>query len=620
MAQTQPKPKDKKAPSNSLGDRLAATPAEDGAAAKTPDNVRSLAAGEFIFEEGEIGNFAYVVVSGEVEICKLSGTEYVILQNVEEGALFGEMALIDKSPRSASARAKTDAVVREIDEKALMAYIRKAPDVALNMMHRLANYVRVSNKSLESSVFEDDVQNGDNHAAAKMAPGGQPHGWSLHWMTDTDHIINEYQSPEVALEKRKPPPVVLISLLSVVTLVLAFVVWASLSIIDTTISARGRLTTTVPTISVQATDNSVVKTISVSVGSHVKKDDVLITLDETYAKSNMARARIEFNLLEARIQRLGAEMNKEGLEAVDKVSNPIQQKIFINRRKEYTSKIAAFNFDIKSLEQKLKTVIGDVELAEEQFSIQKKIEAARRQLYERDIGSFLNMLTARDVRLTSERAFRSIKNSISNLRSDIEAVKATKQAFISEWFSGIGVDLSQATKERDAKTEELVKLRRRQKNVRILAPADGVILELNDLFVGAIVNEGKTVMSLVPSNVPLTVEMDIDPRDIGNLISGAHVSIKLDALPYQKHGEILGEITFISEDTVDKSLDGQPGTFYRARSSILSNELRDLPDKFRLVPGMLLNGDIRAGRRRLITYFIYPVIRTIDTSFSEPGK
>ena len=230
------------------------------------------------------------------------------------------------------------------------------------------------------------------------------------------------------------------------------------------------------------------------------------------------------------------------------------------------------------------------------------------------------MLAARNSRLSAEREFSGLQYSLNNLRSEVESIRAEKQALISEWFSKTGVELSQAIKERDANAEELVKLHRRKENINILSPADGVIIELENLFVGAIINEGLAIMSLVPSDVPLTVELDIDPRDIGNLILGADVSIKLDALPYQKHGELLGKISFISEDTVDQSLDGESGTFYRARASILSNELKNLPENFRLVPGMLLTGDIKAGRRRLITYFIYPVIRTIQTSFSEPGR
>lgn len=585
--------------------------------AQDRQNTRSFAAGEYIFEEGEIGDLAYVVVSGTVEVCKLSGGEQVVLQDLEKGTLFGELALIDKSPRAASARAKTDVVIREVDEKALMAHIKRAPDVALNMMHRLANYVRNTSESLTGSVFDTTAATGEpDHVAP-------PSGTTEHqakWDTDVDHIINEYQSPEVALETRRVPPVVFVTLAVVIALIAAFVAWASISIIDTTVSARGRLTTTVPTIAVQATDNSVVKDLHVAVGNKVRKGDVLVTLDATYAEADLKRANIDLSQLHTNIQRLQAEMDREGPESVAKIKNPIEQKIFLSRTSEYNSRIASFDLDIRSQAQKLATALGDVELAAQQLEIKRQLENARRELFEKEIGSHLNLLLARDSRISTERTYRGLQNSLNNLKSELEALRAKKQAFISEWFSKIGVELSHAIKERDTKSEELVKLKRRLENIEILAPADGVIIAIQDLFAGAIVNEGVNVMSLVPSDVPLTVEVDVDPRDIGNLLTGAHASLKLDALPYQKHGELIGEISFLSEDTVDTSLTGDKGTFYRARVTIQSNELRDLPSGFRLVPGMLLTADIRAGRRRLITYFLYPVIRTIETSFTEPGK
>ena len=598
--------------------RTPAPSATDSAEGKS-DDLRSLPAGEFIFEEGEIGNFAYVVVSGTVDICKLTSDQYVVLKELKKGDLFGEMAIIDKSPRSASARAKTDVVVRGIDEKEFLAHIKRSPDIAINMMHRLSGYVRTSLKIMEGSVFDDEAEIPGQDRGENALPGTAL-GRSMNWDTDADHIINEFQSPEVAIEKRPAAPIVAGSMLAVVLLFAAFGTWATVSVIDTTISARGRLTTVVPTISVQAAVDSVVKTVHASVGQRVKKGDTLVSLDQTYAEADASRAEIEFSQLKARTQRLEAEMNREGAAIAAKIESPIEQKIFLYRLKEFGSKIASHNLDIKSRDQKLDTTIGDIDLARQQLENQRQLEATRNRLFEKQVGSKLNFLQARNTRLSTERDFRALKNSVANLRSEIEAGRARKQAFISGWFSQIGVELSQAIKERDAKMEELVKLHRRLENTRILAPVDGVILSLEDLFDGAIVGKGGTVMALVPTDVPLTVDIDVNPRDIGNLIMGAEVSLKLDALPYQKYGEIQGEIAFISEDTVDESLAGKSGTFYRARATILSNDLRDLPNKFRLVPGMLLSADIKTGRRRLITYFIYPIIRTIQTSFSEPGR
>ncbi len=599
---------------------LHSTPQQTASNQESRSDLRSLAVGEFIFDEGEIGDLAFVIVSGTVEICKLSGTELIVLQEINEGTLFGELALIDKSPRTASARAKTDVVVREVDEKALMAHIKRSPDVAINMMHRLSTYVRSTGQSLTSNAFDGNADTYNGGDALRSRKRDLENSQDLKWDTDVDHIINDYQSPEVALEKRRAPPVITFTVVIILAFIGSFVAWASLSVIDTTISARGRLTTTVPTISVQATDNSVVKQLHVKIGQRVEQGQVLVNLDATYAQANLARANIEFGQFDTKIQRLQLEMNRKGPDRIDDIRNSLEQKIFLSRHKEYTSRIASFDLDIRSQLEKIKTARSDIKLAGQQLEIKQQLEAARRKLYQKEIGSHLNLLIARDGRIATERMYRGLQNSVNSLNGEVEALRAKKQAFISGWFSRIGVELSQASNDRASKKEDLIKFRRRLENIQIVAPAAGTIIAIQDLFAGAIVNEGTTVMSLVPSGVPLTVEIDVDPRDIGNLLPGAYVSIKLDALPYQKHGELIGEISFISDDTVDTSLTGDKGTFYRARATISSDELRDLPAKFRLVPGMLLTADIRAGRRRLITYFIYPVIRTLETSFAEPGK
>ena len=104
--------------------------------------------GEFIFREGETGGYAYVLNEGSVEIVKTSQTGPVILHTVEQKALFGEMAIIDRGVRSASAHAVTDVIVTEIDHEAFLTYIADNPETALKLMGQLAGYVRSSNVRL----------------------------------------------------------------------------------------------------------------------------------------------------------------------------------------------------------------------------------------------------------------------------------------------------------------------------------------------------------------------------------------------------------------------------------------------------------------------------------------
>ena len=117
--------------------------------------LRTLAAGDVLFEEGDVGNLAYVVESGVIEICRFTGEEYVTLVELKKGALFGEMALIDNQPRSAMARANGEAVVKEIGKDAFMQYLKSSPNVAFNMMQQLAGHVRTANAKLSVDAFSD---------------------------------------------------------------------------------------------------------------------------------------------------------------------------------------------------------------------------------------------------------------------------------------------------------------------------------------------------------------------------------------------------------------------------------------------------------------------------------
>ncbi|HRI08466.1 MAG TPA: cyclic nucleotide-binding domain-containing protein [Nannocystaceae bacterium] len=105
---------------------------------KYEKNVEYYAAGDTIFEAGDEGHYMYVIQDGEIEIL-VNGK---VIDSMGPGGVFGEMALIDKSPRTATARARTDCRVVPIDETRFMNHVHRTPFFAIQVMRIMNERLR----------------------------------------------------------------------------------------------------------------------------------------------------------------------------------------------------------------------------------------------------------------------------------------------------------------------------------------------------------------------------------------------------------------------------------------------------------------------------------------------
>jgi CRP/FNR family cyclic AMP-dependent transcriptional regulator len=120
---------------------MADTAVDFGILAGAGAPIRSFKAGEIIFRHGDPAEELYIVKSGKVEI-RLGNR---LLDTLPELSIFGEMALIDHSPRSATVVAATDATVVPVDEKQFLFLVSRTPHFALNVMRVLAQRLRTNN-------------------------------------------------------------------------------------------------------------------------------------------------------------------------------------------------------------------------------------------------------------------------------------------------------------------------------------------------------------------------------------------------------------------------------------------------------------------------------------------
>ena len=485
-----------------------------------PDD-RHLATGEYLFREGESAAFGYVIKSGRVVIVKSGLDGERILVELGPGSLFGELALIDGSPRSASARAQKESVVTEISSERFNDYIRTNPSAARKIMETLAGQIRTANNELA-------------HAISNTEP--------ILRVTDTEIVDEDRSDNEIedtdAIYNRQPSRLVLFSLIAILSLLSFSIAYSYFSHVDMVVSARGKFTTKTPNISVQASSSSVIVALMAERGQTVEAGQVLALLDGTVAHTTLQSNSDKLLVVEGRLSRLRLEdeiLNYDKTFPDQGDLDPLNYDILMKRVSEYQEKSRSFTLKINRLNQELDALVETVNIVGRQKELKRKAQNALERLYDKGNTSLLTYLAAVDATLSAERIVLDAQNNFKKFGTELSSIEADKKAFMAQWSSTASENIAKDEEIRSQLVQERILLRRGVENIQVRAPAPGIVLDLPLVAVGSIVQEGDELLTLVQTNQPLVLEVDIDPKDISDTKVTMPVSIKLDALPFQEN-------------------------------------------------------------------------------------
>ncbi|MBN2809147.1 MAG: HlyD family efflux transporter periplasmic adaptor subunit, partial [Deltaproteobacteria bacterium] len=212
----------------------------------------------------------------------------------------------------------------------------------------------------------------------------------------------------------------------------------------------------------------------------------------------------------------------------------------------------------------------------------------------------------------------SLQNTINAGELRIQQLESERNVFINNWRKDLSTEIARYSNELDTYKQRLAKAERYSELVDIAAPQDSVVLEVGKISIGSVAKTGEALARLVPLNEPLEVEARISPQDIGFIRHGDLCKVKIDAFPFQKHGDLKGHLKSIGEDTQQDPSRPQEGPYYTARIELESLTLKKVPKDNRLIPGMSLSAEIVVGKRTVISYILYPMIKLFDESIREP--
>jgi len=389
-------------------------------------------------------------------------------------------------------------------------------------------------------------------------------------------------------------------------------------------SVAGLIVTTEPTIVLQALDPSIIKTLDVQEGELVKGRRLLATLDPTFTAADVSALTLQIASLDAQIARTEAELAHENYDPPPGTTPQaaymaLQRAYYLQRKAQFDAQLLAYNEQIAQNQATILKLKDDLAHYDNRVKINQEIENMRASLAASQFGSRLNLLTASDQRVEVLRNLDFDRNGLSESEHQLASTIANRDAFVEQWAGQASQELVTARNSLDNAREQLTKADRHHDLVRLEAPEDVVVLKLAKLSVGSVLKEGDPLFSLAPLRSPVEAEVHILARDVGFCRPGDKATLKLDPFHFVEHGTASGTVRWISEGAFTQDDNGSPvDPYYKARIAVTEVKLKDVPDSFRLVPGMTLTADIQVGSRSVFMYMWRGVIRGVGEAMREP--
>jgi len=402
--------------------------------------------------------------------------------------------------------------------------------------------------------------------------------------------------------------------------------WAGTMTLSGALIAQGQVVVDSNVKKVQHPTGGIVGELRVRDGDRVKQGDILVRLDETVTRSNLAIVTKGLDELYARRGRLESERDgateikfTDGL--IERQSDPGVAAILDGERKLFDLRSSARTGQKAQLRQRIEQLNEEIRgLKAQRESKEKEIK-----LIAREKEGVYDLWKQKLVPLTKITQLEREEARLEGEAGQLVAQTAQAAGKISETELQIlqidrdlASEVAKETREIDGKIGEFVERKvaaeDQLRRTDIRSPQDGTVFQSNVHTVGGVVTAGDAMMMIVPDADSLTVEAKVNPQDIDQVRDGQTALLRFSAFNQRTTPEIFGKVTRISADASSDQRTGQ--TYYTVRLAMPADEVAKLGE-VKIVPGMPVETFIQTGDRTMISYLAKPLHDQLMRMFRE---
>ncbi|PBC00875.1 HlyD family type I secretion periplasmic adaptor subunit [Mesorhizobium sp. WSM3860] len=422
----------------------------------------------------------------------------------------------------------------------------------------------------------------------------------------------------------RPPLFASASVYIIGALFVAFTAWASFAEVDEIARGDGKVIPASKTQIIQASEAGVVQEIAVKIGQTVRKNDLIIRLDNTGNTSSLGEEQAKARALQARIARLKFEQsgNLEGAfpcpSDIQKTAPEIcdnEQKLLVARRDNFQVKLSVLKSRLDQREKELDEATANSDRLSKSLAVSDQETALVESMVKKG-------LMARTEQIRVEREQTDLRGQLNLAGETIKKGKAAiTEAQLQVDELGLQLqqealsDLTQALADLSVVDETIRGATDKVARTDIRSPVDGIVNTLDVNTLGAFVQPGAVVAGIVPTSETLLVEARVSPRDVAFIQPDQDALIKVTAYDFSIFGGIEGKVSNITADSLVDQKTGEP--YYQVRVATEKSTLQRNGKTYSIIPGMICSVDIKTGRKTILNYLLKPINKARQEAMSE---
>lgn len=444
-------------------------------------------------------------------------------------------------------------------------------------------------------------------------------------MQPAERLPHEAQFLPAALSLQETPvsPAPRVAMWMLIGFACLAVLWASFGHIDVVATAQGKVVPNDRTKTIQPFETATVKAIYVTDGQQVKAGDVLIELDATTAQADQDRAQSDLGVARLQVARgqamlaaldSGRPLKLTRPSGVDEAKFTEAQRLLAGQMAEVSAKQSRIEAETAKREAELRSTQELVRKLEQTVPIAKQRAQDFKNLVDQNFVSKHGYLEREQARIEQEADLANLRSRLKEIEAALREARGQRDELLAETRRVSLDSITDGQQKVAALEQDLLKADSRGKLMQLTSPVDGTVQQLVVHTVGGVVTSAQPLMVIVPRDNPLEVEAFLENKDIGFVKVNQTAEVKVETFQYTKYGTVHAKVSAVSHDAIN---DEKRGLVYAARIMLDANSINVDGTPVRLSPGMAVSVEIKTGKRRVMEYFLSPLIQHADESLRE---